>query len=85
MKKALKRFSHDFYELHDKRFDDGLFVGKDQTIYNILAFEKYNSSNEIFMKAYESSCPYDVWFFFQLWFAQDSDYKCPRPKFSLLV
>lgn len=43
-KKAINKFETNFWQIHDERFDKGLFIGKDQTMMNIISSIK---SNEI--------------------------------------
>jgi hypothetical protein len=63
-------------QIHDQLFDKGLFIGKDQTIMNILAFK----SNCKIAKLIASRTNYikqvDIWFFYQYYLASDKFYTC---------
>jgi hypothetical protein len=83
-KNALKSFKEDFWKLHDKLFDEGKFVGKDQTLMNLYAFNI--SSKSVKLKIWKRSCSttYNPWFFYQCYFANKTFYSCSNPKMSLL-
>ena len=78
--KAIEDFATQFYFIHDIRFDKGLFIGKDQTLYNIFVTQKAT----VRLNAFKNDCAFNEWFFFQIWLAKDSQYKCSIPKFDLL-
>ncbi len=78
--KAVKSYSEEFYKLHDKRLDEGLFVGKDQTLMNILVF-KTKPVKSVQLKTWKQECLNDKsnsdnWFFYQRYFSLISFYKC---------
>ncbi len=50
---ALKNLYDRFYQIHDERLNKGLFIGKEQIIYNIIAFEK-NKNLTIKLKTYKN-------------------------------
>ena len=59
---SLKNFSNNFYDIHDERFEKGLFIGKHETIINILAFTR-NPNIIILLNSYQNTdkcnCPGD--------------------------
>ena len=73
-KKAIDNFHHIFYDLHDQRLNDGLFIGKDQTMMNKLALITHRDQI-VRLKAWDVSCA-DPWFFYQLFFARLEYYAC---------
>jgi hypothetical protein len=84
--KAIKAIYEDYFALHDDMLDNGLFVGKEQNLMNILTF--YKSSKKIVkLKAHHLDCSiwYDKWFFYQYYFAKQDDYICNENKFSILL
>jgi hypothetical protein len=83
-KNALKSFKEDFWKLHDQMFDEGKFVGKDQTLMNLYAFNI--SLKSVKLKIWKLSCntTYNPWFFYQCYFANKTFYSCSNPKISLL-
>ena len=80
---ALNNFENAFWRIHDKRFDEGLFIGKDQTIMNIIALNLPQSI--VKLNTWDIDCDLDVWFFYQYFFASDQFYKCKLPKEKLLI
>ena len=78
--KAIEHFATQFYFIHDTRFDKGLFIGKDQILYNIFVSNKAT----VRLNAFKNDCVFDKWFFFQIWLAKDSQYKCKTLKMNLL-
>jgi hypothetical protein len=82
---AVANWARNFYALHDEMFDKGDFVGKDQTLFNVIAFQR-NPESTVKLKTYQNDgCLYNSWFFFQPYFAQDEDYHCPVDRFTLLL
>ncbi len=81
--KALHHFKQGFWRIHDDRFDKGLFVGKDQVLMNIYA---YNMSNSIKLDIWRRKCTsnFDEWFFYQNYLALDKYYPCTGQRESLL-
>ena len=81
--KALHHFKEGFWRIHDDRFDKGLFVGKDQVLMNIYA---YNMSNSVKLDIWRRKCSsnFDEWFFYQNFLALDKYYPCTGQRESLL-
>ena len=84
--KAVNEFEENFWAVHDVRFDQGLFVGKDQHIMNWLAF-KEKPTQIARLKTWLHQCEHsvDVWFFYQNFLASDHIYKCWKPRQNLIV
>jgi hypothetical protein len=84
--KALKEFYNNFFSIHDQRLKEGLFVGKDQTIMNLLAF-KYYPHTVIRLATWELNCTfeYDPWRFFQYFFSANTSLHCTDDRLSLLI
>ena len=87
--RALADFERAYYTVHDKRIDDGLFVGKEQALMNLVVFgddetrtKRYINSTRL--KLWELKECYDEWFVYQLYFAGDSYYNCGRDRLSLI-
>ena len=76
---ALAAFERAFYAVHDSRMDQGHFIGKDQTIMNIVFFglrKSYKATvNATRIKLWKPSCG-NRWFFYQRFFAPPEHYKC---------
>ena len=85
--KAIENFEKEFWRLHDIRIEQGLFVGKDQTIMNLLAFNSTMSYSIARLKTWDLKCekPVDVWHFYQYFLANDNYYKCERPREKFLI
>ena len=66
---SLSTFETNFYEIHDERLYKGLFIGKDQTITNILGFEKHPNTIT-FLYSYKfsnfCSCSGDNWILYSI-------------------
>ncbi len=63
---AVANWARNFYALHDEMFDKGDFVGKDQTLFNVIAFQR-NPESTVKLKTYQNNgCSYNSWFFFSL-------------------
>lgn len=89
--KAISNLEFDFWKLHDERLVKGYFIGKDQTIMNILAYNSYNSSRSKIarLQAWNSltDCSFkiDKWFFYQYFLANDEYYLCNGNKETLVI
>ncbi|KAJ3336234.1 hypothetical protein HDU93_003399 [Gonapodya sp. JEL0774] len=84
--RALLAYSSAFYALHDRLLEQGdCFVGKDQTLINSLLASEPSRYRVLRSKdpAQESFQCGDPWFYFQKYFALDSElpptWSCPRP------
>jgi len=77
---ATANFERYFWEIHDQRFDQGLFIGKDQTIMNLFTFKSNKSHLIKILKARRTNCikQIDVWFFYQYYLASDKYFACKR-------
>lgn len=85
-KKAILNASLKFYKLHDKWLDQGRFVGKDQNLMNVLTFGSNTEKTIVRLKTTDLDCSkaYNVWFFYQTYFARPSEYICKNDRLSLL-
>ena len=85
--KAIRNFEKEFWRLHDLRIEQGLFVGKDQTIMNLIAFNSSMAYSTARLRTWKLGCvqPVNVWFFYQYFFAKDSYYECERPRENFLI
>jgi len=84
--KAIKNFAINFWDLHDERLKKGFFIGKDETLMNILIFERkphhfvrLRSQNECIHKYV------DVWFYYQYFLASDYFFDCLTKRNELLI
>ena len=84
---AISNFETYFLQIHDKRFDQGLFIGKDQTIMNIFAFKSNKSHLIARLKASNTNCikQINIWFFYQYYLASNKYYACNDRKENLIV
>jgi hypothetical protein len=75
---AISNFETYFWQIHDKRFDQGLFIGKDQTIMNIFAFKSNKSHLIARLKASNTNCikQVNIWFFYQYYLASNKYFAC---------
>ena len=75
---GISNFEKYFWEIHDQRFDQGLFIGKDQTMMNIFAFKSNKSHLIKRLKASGTNCMkhIDIWFFYQYYLASDKYFAC---------
>lgn len=64
-RESLTWFHDEFYKLHNERIDKGIFVGKDQTMINILAMRHPNRFSAILCYTASKS---DPWFYFQAFY-----------------
>ena len=84
---ALANFKTHFYNLHDDWLRKNYFIGKDQTMMNILTFETHKSMIAR-LNAFEFNCNMDFkneWFFYQIYFGSKYFYKCKHDKMNLLL
>ena len=81
--RALNHFKDNFWRIHDERLERGLFVGKDQLVMNIYA---YNMSNSVKLDIWRKNCSLDLngWFFYQNYLALKKYYDCTGDRESLL-
>ncbi|CAF0940665.1 unnamed protein product [Brachionus calyciflorus] len=84
-KKAIDQAHDAFYKIHDEWFDMNMFVGKDQTIMNVITFKRYSHLVKRLM-SWSAVCKkyYDVWFFYQAFFASQDQFQCENDKLSLI-
>jgi hypothetical protein len=70
--KAMDIFFYKFWRIHDELFKKNQFIGKDQTIMKMIAFETSDQS-VVRLKNWEPKCNtrYDPWFFYQLYFSKN--------------
>ena len=83
---ALINFEFNFYNIHDQRLNLNYFIGKDQTMMNIMTFQTH-PDQVARLNCYEFICNdryNDSWFFYQIYFAQNRFYKCNHDKLSLI-
>ena len=85
---AFSKFKSIYYKKHDELLNDDKFVGKEQTILNMIAFE--NNNNEIArLKCFGLNCDEEMqlnpWFFYQIYFSFMNLTQCYKDKFSLLL
>jgi hypothetical protein len=78
--KAIYNFTQEYYKLHDERLDDGLFVGNDQILMNILVFKK-KVVNGVQLNTWDQKCSNhsnisNQWFFFTRYLSSKSIYNC---------
>jgi hypothetical protein len=67
--RAVRDFYNHFWEIHDKRFKQGLFVGKDQDLMERIAFQSYNTS---VVRLQTWNFPTNSWFYYQVGFFLNS-------------
>ena len=86
-KLAISNFEANFWRIHDERFDQGLFIGKDQTIMNLFAFKSNKSHLIARLKASSSTCLKTVnkWFFYQYYLASNKYYSCNNREKLILI
>jgi hypothetical protein len=83
---GISNFEKYFWEIHDQRLDQGLFIGKDQIMMNMFAFKSNKSYLVKKLKASGTNClkQIDIWFFYQYYLASDNYFTCnPREKFII--
>lgn len=64
---GIREYYNNFFSLHDKFNDLKEFVGKDQILYNTLAY--YNLSKVVLLKYKSNNCNNSVWFRFYDFYA----------------
>lgn len=84
-KKALEKLFDAYYRVHDDFYENGIFVGKDQTIMNYLAFY-FSKQLIVKLQTTRLNCSdwYDKWFFYQYYFAHRDEYICSEDRLSIL-
>ena len=86
--KAIQFFTSKFYDIHDELFQQGVFIGKDQTMMNIFAKKRFANHSARFRSPYRFfKCLTEDgrWFFYQYYFSRiDANDKCigDRDRFS---
>ena len=85
-KEALHYFKDRFWLIHDQRMKKGEFVGKDQTIMNLFAFQKQTVNESVKLDIWRRKCEkrIDPWFFYQNFLASDTYYPCEDVRETLL-
>jgi hypothetical protein len=83
--KAVGDFYANFWRMHDKRYEAGMFVGKDQTIMNVVAFESA-VDRCVRLQTFDIGCSfgYDVWFYYQKYFSKDKNQHCAEDRLKHL-
>jgi hypothetical protein len=83
--KALRIYAKAFYDLHDKWLDQGMFVGKDQSMINELVFREPQMRNQSvritawqlpMCTQFDQNQKFDEWFVYQRFFAKQLFYNC---------
>jgi hypothetical protein len=85
-KVAVDTLYNNYYTIHDRRLKEGLFVGKDQILMNILTFREFNET-VVKLRTWGIKCEmsYNPWFFYQYFFAHSQDFNCTTNKISFLT
>jgi len=75
---GISNFEKYFWKIHDQRFDQGLFIGKEQELMNIFTFKSSKSHLIARLKSSSSNCikQVDIWFFYQYYLASNKYYAC---------
>lgn len=68
-KEGIFNYFKEFFSLHDYFLSKNLFVGKDQTLYNSIAY--FNLSKVILLKYKSDKCKNDKWFRFYDFYANE--------------
>jgi hypothetical protein len=92
-REAVDDFEKKFYDLHDRRLDQDIFIGKDQTLINIYEFELSKSRNVKLKTWLYNQCNgrdktrnFDKWWFYQFYFSKREYFDCDYDdKFSILT
>jgi hypothetical protein len=81
--KAIQNYFVEFWRLHDDLLKKNQFLGKDQLIMKMIAFDTF-SKDVVRLKNWEAKCnvKFNPWFFYQLYFSKN--YPCSNDRFSLL-
>jgi hypothetical protein len=83
--KALRIYAKAFYDLHDKWLDQGMFVGKDQSMINELVFREPQMKNQSvrltawrlpMCTQFDQNQKFDEWFVYQRFLAKQIFYNC---------
>ena len=82
-RKAIIDYTKLFYDIHDKRLRENLFIGKDQTIINFITY-KLDKFKCVFLRTWElhncnsnkNNIIFDVWFFYQQYLSQINSFNC---------
>lgn len=85
--RAIHSYYHAFFELHDALMDRGYFIGKDQTIINLLTFSSAYRKRIVRLKVFGQKCDvaYDPWFWYQLYFSNESRWYCNNNRLGYLA
>lgn len=80
---AVRTIYEYYYSLHDEWLDQGLFVRTDQAIMNELAYVRARNLVAR-LKTYSLNCTqrYNVWFYYQYYFAHEDQYICYNDRLS---
>lgn len=81
--KAIRNFYFNFYTIHDKRLEEGLFIGKDQTTMSLLTFRYFNRTVKR-LKAFDFKCG-DKWFFYVPFLSRTPRDHCIEDRLSLIL
>lgn len=66
-KSGIIKYFKVYFSLHDRFYNKSYFVGKDQTLYNTIAY--YNLSKVVLLKYTSNSCNNNIWFRFYDFYA----------------
>ena len=83
-KNAIQWFENNFWNLHDSRMKKNYFIGKDETLMNLLAFEPKTMHSIVRLNA-DNDCIHERWFFYQYFLASDYYYECFLNRNKLLM
>ena len=81
--KALSNFENLFWCFHDERLAKGLFIGKDQTIMNMIALNMPQSI--VKLQTWDTDFSVNEQFLYQYYLASDQFYECKQPKEEFLI
>ena len=84
--KAIKDYAVHFWNLHDERFKKGYFIGKDETLMNILIFERM--PNQFVRLKSQNECIHknvNIWFYYQYFLASDFFFDCLIDRDEFLI
>lgn len=84
--RALEKLYHIYFQLHDMKLLNGEFVGKEQTLMNLLSF-KYHRKSIVRLKAWQQIClnEYDVWFYYISFLSVNASAYCTSNRERLLL
>jgi hypothetical protein len=71
-REAIRRYFDNYFQLHDELIVNDQFVGKEQKLMNILVAKRQSAySCRLYPGSFDTSCisGYDIWFFYQFYFA----------------